>query len=136
MPTEFQTAALNLTTRDGKSLTFAAPLDNDDNYVDNTRQRGILLVFNDDASNDVVVHILSRATVDGYPVKDVVQTVAANGGKYAFGPFNNANWATDGNVTFNIYNSAGPTFDNTTDVASGTKSVAGVTAAWIVLGSV
>lgn len=126
--------ALTLTTtsRAGVVGTYAAFNTGDGNYFVNN-QNTVLHVKNADAA-DKVVHIISQKTEDGKPIKDQVCTVTA-GTEEFIGPFSNALYGTGGQVYVDCYSAAGITFDDVTDVASGTKDTTSTTVAAIVIGS-
>lgn len=124
--------ALTTTSRAGVVGTYAAFNTGDGNYFVNN-QNTILHVKNADAA-DKFVHITTQDTEDGKPIKDQVCVVTA-GTEEFIGPFSNALYGIGGSVYVDCYSAAGITFDDTTDVASGTKDTTSTTVAAILIGS-
>lgn len=123
---------LNTTSRAGVAATYDSFNTGDGNYFVNNNNT-VLHVVNADAA-DKYVHILTQGTEDGKPIKDQVCLVAAGTSEF-IGPFANSLYGVGGQVQVDCYSAAGITFDDTTDVASGTKSTVSTTVAVIVIGS-
>lgn len=125
--------SLQATTRAGLEPSYAAFNTGDGNYIDNTDQRVMLHVKNDDASAHVI-HIISQFTADGKALKDIVVSIPA-GEERIFGPFSNRYYGTSNQIQVDCYDSSGPTFDADDAVSGGTKDTTSVTAAAIQLGA-
>jgi len=120
------------TARSGVVATYDSFNTGDGNYFTNN-QNTILHVKNADAADKNIL-IISQKTEDGKAIKDQVVTVAAGTERF-IGPFSNALYGTGGLVYVDSYSAAGITFDNTTDVASGTKDTTSTTVAVVIMGS-
>jgi len=116
----------------GLAPNFESFDDTEGNNFTNT-QSEILYVKNTDAAAKYI-HIITPITTDSLPTKDLVVLVAATSER-VIGPFPNSIYGTSGIIELDCYSAAGVTFDDVTDLVSGTRDTTGTTVCVIKMGS-